>query len=176
MASLSSQKADKHADKQADKQNVYQALENWNNYSAQSIQNMKVVFEAITPFKDAVQLTGQTVEMFSRLNNWESCSKKSFDGYGALNAYYELLNIQSASLNLLTQDNSQYLKNAIDCSAKWAESLTPCSNPEELVSSSINTSIAIMKQYQNILNNQVQHLSSIQSAYTAWFQKTFFQA
>ena len=171
MASLSAQKTDKQAD------NVYQALENWNNYSAQSIQNMKVVFEAITPFKDVAQLTSQTIEMFSCLNNWQLGAKKSFDGYGALNAFFELLNIHSGSLSLLAQDNSQYLKNAIDSSGKWAEALTPTSStPEQFITQSINTNIAIMKQYQDMLSNQVQHLSNIQSAYTAWFQKTFFQA
>ncbi len=168
MTSLSPQKADK--------QNVYQALENWNNYSAQSIQNMKVVFEAITPLKDAAQVTGQTIEMLSRLNNWQSANKKLFDGYAALNAYYELLNIQSGGLSLLSQDNSQYFKNAIDSSVKWSESINPNATPEEVFVSSINTSITILKQYQDMVNNQVQHLSTIQSAYTAWFQKTFFQA
>jgi hypothetical protein len=167
MASLSS--------KELKQQPVYQAMDNWNTYSAQTIQALGVVMEAITPLKDAAQVAEQTAQLMSTVD-WQSASQKTLDVYSIWDAYCELFTIQTAGVNLLLQDQSQALKSGLDSSVEWIESVkTNPAQPEEAMASSINASIALLKQCQDNLNNQVQHITAIQSAYMAWLQKSVFQ-
>lgn len=146
------------------------ALQHWNQYCAQSQQNMLILLNAITPLKDQIQVTGQLLEAAQK-TNWLEAGSKFADPAVLANAFSELADIQIAALGKLQEGCTSFLKTTQASGDQLSELGKDAESPQALLAASLETSLNILKQYEADATEEASGLSAIQSAYRAWLQK-----
>lgn len=151
--------------------NLADAIKHWSEYSAESARNALILFEAITPLKDAIQVGDQVVEAMKQ-TNWRPVTTKLGDPAAFSDACKELAEIQMAALSKWYEGYLQYLKTTQQSSEQLGTALRGVGSPQQALAAYLEASLAIMKQYQADTSKQASSISEIQAAYKAWFQKT----
>src|SRR5205814_1731162 len=108
--------------------------------------------------------------------NWQTVNQKIMDPKAMSGAYKEWMDIQSASVDVLGNGNTQFLKTTLSAGTLFADVAQNGSSPQHVWASYLNIGVNLLKEYQADLNDQAQHFNAIQAAYKAWFQKTFLQS
>ena len=151
--------------------NLADALKHWSEYSAESAKNALILFEAITPLKNAIQVGDQMIEAMKQ-TDWRPVATKLGDPAAFSDAYKELVEIQMAALSKWYEGYVQYLKTTQQSSERLGTAMRDVGSPQQALAAYLEVSLAIMKQYQADTSKQASSISEIQAAYKAWFQKT----
>jgi len=147
------------------------AIKHWNEYSAENAKNALIVLEAITPLKDALQVSEQVVEAMKQ-TNWFPVGTTLANPGVLTDAYKELAEIQMAALGKWYDGYAQFLKTTQQSGEKFTAALQDVNSPQQALAGYLETSLAVTKQYQADASDQASNLSAVQAAYKAWFQKT----
>ncbi len=147
------------------------AIKDWNDYTAESVKNALIVLEAITPVKDNVQVTQQVIEAFKN-TDWQPASKKLLDPEVLAAVGRELAEIQKAAMERLMEGCNQYLVTTQEAGKKFADNLKDVKSPQQFLAAWLESSLDLVKDYQQNATDQASNLGTIQSAYKAWLQST----
>ncbi|SEI55473.1 hypothetical protein SAMN04244572_02124 [Azotobacter beijerinckii] len=148
-----------------------EALKRWNDYASESAQNVQVLFEAITPVKDTLQIAQQITDSLQR-THWTPTGTNWVNPSALFTAYQELAEIQLAALEKESDCYIRFLTTTLGTGKQITEAMQGASSPQQFLASYLDASLNIVQQYQDDASKQASTLSQIQSAYSAWLQKT----
>ncbi len=151
--------------------NLTEALRHWSEFSEENRQNALILFNAITPIKDKIQVTGQLLEAIQH-TDWLQTTAKLADPSALVQSFSELADIQIATLGKLQESYNAFLKTTQACGEQLSGVSQGADSAQALLASYLETSLNIVKQYQADATDEASSLNVIQSAYNAWFQKT----
>ncbi|MFC6672245.1 hypothetical protein [Marinobacterium aestuariivivens] len=150
-----------------------EALQHWSDYTGESLQNERVVLQAITPLKDSAQLSQQLIESL-RESGWPTSAWP--DPTRLSQAAAELTDIQLAAWNRMLDGYSTFLKTSVEAGSRLGEVAQQDGDPQRQLAAWLEAWLAITRQYQSDFSNQLSNLNAIQAAYRAWWQKTLQSA
>lgn len=154
-----------------------QACANLNAFVEESLRNVGIVSQAITPTKDWVQMIEQSTSVLQR--RWQEAIEQpetiKAATAQALKAGESLHEIQTASTSLLKQSNDQWVEATFNMAQAWTQMLwgAPVISWEEGAARWINQSVDSAKQLQQLSGDHATRLNTIQAAYKAWLQSTY---
>jgi len=148
-----------------------EAIKRWSDYASESAQNLQVLFDAVQPFKDTLQVSQQVMGALQR-TDWRSANSNWLSQSVLLGACQELMEIQLAALEKESDCYMGFLSTTFGAGRQVAEAMQGTSSPQQLLASCLDASLNIAQQYQNDASKQVSTLGQVQSAYNAWLQKT----
>jgi len=150
---------------------LYQALNHWNEYSAENARQALILFEAFTPLKDAAQIGDQVLKAMEQ-SRWFSAGGKPANPAALANSAKELAEIQSAACQKLYDGYAQFLKTSQRSAEPLTAAMQSMNSPQQALANFLEASLTLTRQYQENTNDQFSNLSAIQAAYKGWFQKT----
>lgn len=148
-----------------------EALKRWNDYASESAQSLKVLGEAFTPVKDALQI-GQQVMTSLQSINWTPVDTNWTSPAALRAACQDLADIQWAALDRGGDCYIRFLTTTLGAGKQVAGALRGASSAQQLLGAYLGTSLDIVQQYQADAGEQAATLNQIQSAGNAWLQRT----
>jgi len=147
------------------------AIKDWNDYSAETVKNALIVLEAITPVKDAMQVTQEVMESI-RVADWKSWGRNLPDPATLTAATREMADIQKAAVERLLESYNNYLAISRETGEKFVAKAAQVKSPQQFLAAWLETSLGLVKDYQDEVNQQASNLGTIQAACRAWLQNT----
>lgn len=148
-----------------------EAIRHWNDYANESGQNVRVLFEAMTPVKDSLQIAQQIMDSVQH-RGWTPGSAHWMKPAALFSAYQELTEIQLAAQERENDCCIRFLTTTLGTGKQVAEAMQGASTPQQVLASCMEASLNIVRQYQADISEQAETFSQIQSAYKAWLQRT----
>lgn len=150
---------------------LFDAIKHWNDYANESGQNVRVIFEAMTPVKDSLQIARQVMESMQH-TSWMPIGMPWMKPSALFSAYQELTEIQLAAQERESDCYIRFLTTTLGAGKQVAEAMQGATTPQQVLASYLEAGLNIVRQYQADVSEQASTLSEIQSAYNAWLQKT----
>lgn len=147
------------------------AIKHWNDYASESGQNVRAMFEAITPIKDTFQIAHQIMDSVQH-TGWMPAGTNWMNPSALFAAYQELTEIQLAAQEKESDCCIRFLTTTLGAGKQVAEAMQGVSSPQQFLASYLEASLNIIRQYQADVTQQASIFVQIQSAYNAWLQKT----
>ncbi|MFB8829394.1 hypothetical protein ACE0DR_08470 [Azotobacter sp. CWF10] len=150
---------------------LFDAIKHWNDYANESGQNARVLFEAMTPVKDSLQIARQVMESMQH-TSWMPIGMPWMKPSALFSAYQELTEIQLAAQERESDCYIRFLTTTLGAGKQVAEAMQGATTPQQVLASYLEAGLNIVRQYQADVSEQASTLSEIQSAYNAWLQRT----
>ncbi|GGO81363.1 hypothetical protein GCM10011348_20220 [Marinobacterium nitratireducens] len=146
------------------------AVEQWNDYANDNAQTERVLWGLFTPVKDSLQIAQQVMEAV-QAGNWTlPASLPDPEVLGGITS--ELGDIQAAAFQKMLDEVGRYQNTGAEAGKLLSEALETSGEPQKQLASWLEASLKVTKAYQEDFNQQLADLGAIQSAYTAWWQKS----
>lgn len=147
------------------------AIKDWSEYSAETVKNALIGLEAITPVKDAMQVTQEVMETI-QVSDWKPWGENLPDLATLGAAAREMAEIQQAAIQRLLDSYNNYLAINRDSGEQFVEKLKGSKSPQQWLAAWLESSLSLARNYQDESNQQASNLATIQAACKAWFQNT----
>ncbi|MEH6825840.1 MAG: hypothetical protein V7629_18250 [Motiliproteus sp.] len=148
-----------------------EAIQHWKEYSDQTTQDSVMLMNAMTPLKDSAQVAGAVFESMQQ-TDWLQIAKKLTDPTALSTAIDELSDIQIAVMGKVRDGYRAFLQTSLASAEQLAEVPKEANSAATLLATLMETSLNIVKQYQQDASDEAANLNAIQAAYRAWFQKS----
>ncbi|WP_349616647.1 hypothetical protein [Azotobacter salinestris] len=150
---------------------LFDAIKHWNDYANESGQNARVLFEAMTPVKDSLQIARQVMESMQH-TSWMPTGMPWVKPSVLFSAYQELTEIQLAAQEKESDCYIRFLTTTLGTGKQVAEAMQGASTPQQILASYLEAGLSIARQYQADASEHASALGQIRSAYNVWLQRT----
>ncbi len=148
-----------------------EAIQHWKEYSDQTSQNSVMLMNSMTPLKDSAQVASAVFELMQQ-TDWLQTAKKMTDPTALSTAIDELGDIQIAVMGKMLDGYRAFLQTSLASAEQLIELPKETNSAAALLATLMETSLNIVKQYQQDASDKAASLNAIQAAYRAWGQKS----
>ncbi len=148
-----------------------EALERLYETGKSVAESVETLSHAAPPVESYMQVTTNTLDFFSKLN-WMQVYSQPLDYARMAEPLTSLSEIQSASSKRLTDGQQKLLNTLVGGGQDMVTAVMKADNPQAVLASCINKCLDTYSGVQADLTKQVQTITTLQAAYTAWYQQT----